>query len=51
VQKIQPEREQADYDAWFAPDEDARNAIALAQRFLAEIEATLEPPAERSPSP
>ena len=43
VQKIQPEREQADYDAWFAPDEDARNAIDLAQQFLAAIEATLEP--------
>jgi uncharacterized protein (UPF0332 family) len=43
VQKIQPEREQADYDAWFAPDEDARKAIDLAQQFLAAIEAVLEP--------
>ena len=50
VQKIQPEREQADYDAWFAPDEDARNAIDLAQRFLAAIEATLEPREGPSPS-
>ncbi len=38
VQKIQPEREQADYDAWFAPAADATNAIELAQRFLAAIE-------------
>lgn len=51
VQKIQPEREQADYDAWFAPDEDARNAIDLAQQFLAAIEATLEPRRGPSPSP
>lgn len=50
VQKIQPEREQADYDAWFAPDEDARNAIDLAQKFLATIEATLEPREGPSPS-
>jgi len=39
VQKIQPEREQADYDAWFAPAADANNAIELAQRFLSAIEA------------
>jgi uncharacterized protein (UPF0332 family) len=50
VQKIQPEREQANYDAWFAPDEDARNAIDLAQRFLTAIEAALEPRAGYSPS-
>jgi uncharacterized protein (UPF0332 family) len=51
VQKIQPEREQADYDAWFAPGEDARNAIDLAQRFLNAIEATLGPHEGPSPSP
>lgn len=47
VQKIQPAREQADYDAWFAPAEDASGAIDLAQRFLAAIETLLlasEPP-------
>jgi uncharacterized protein (UPF0332 family) len=38
VQKIQPEREQADYDAWAAPAEDARHAIELADTFLAAIE-------------
>ena len=41
VQKLQPEREQADYDAWSAPAEEARRAIELAQRFLAAIEAAL----------
>jgi uncharacterized protein (UPF0332 family) len=39
VQKIQPEREQADYDAWVAPAEDARQAIELAGIFLTAIEA------------
>jgi uncharacterized protein (UPF0332 family) len=39
VQKIQPEREQADYDAWAAPAEDARHAIELADTFIAAIEA------------
>lgn len=38
VQKIQPEREQADYDAWFTPAADANKAIELAQRFLVAIE-------------
>jgi uncharacterized protein (UPF0332 family) len=39
VQKIQPEREQADYDAWFAPTAEARRAIELAHRFLTAVEA------------
>lgn len=39
VQKIQPEREQADYDAWFAPIGEARRAIELAHRFLEAVEA------------
>jgi uncharacterized protein (UPF0332 family) len=39
VQKIQPEREQADYDAWSAPIEEAQRAIDLGHRFLAAIEA------------
>ncbi len=42
AQKIQPEREQADYDAWFAPVEEARRAIELAHSFLAAIEALLD---------
>jgi uncharacterized protein (UPF0332 family) len=42
VQKIQPEREQADYDAWSAPPEEAQRAIELAHRFLTAIEALLD---------
>jgi uncharacterized protein (UPF0332 family) len=42
VQKIQPEREQADYDAWSAPAEEAQRAIKLADRFLTAIEALFE---------
>jgi uncharacterized protein (UPF0332 family) len=41
VQKIQPEREQADYDAWSAPAEEARRAIELARSFLAAVGALL----------
>jgi uncharacterized protein (UPF0332 family) len=42
VQKIQPEREQADYDAWSAPPEEARRAIDLAHQFLTSIEALFD---------
>jgi hypothetical protein len=42
VQKIQPEREQADYEAWSAPAEEAERAIAVGHRFLAAIEALFE---------
>jgi uncharacterized protein (UPF0332 family) len=38
VQKIQPEREQADYDAWLAPAAEARRAIELAHSFMAAVE-------------
>jgi uncharacterized protein (UPF0332 family) len=38
VQKIQPEREQADYDAWCTHAADANKAIELARRFLVAIE-------------
>jgi uncharacterized protein (UPF0332 family) len=41
VQKIQPEREQADYDAWSAPAEEAQRAIELARSFLAAVAALL----------
>jgi uncharacterized protein (UPF0332 family) len=41
VQKMQPEREQADYDAWAAPAAEARHAIDLAHRFLDAIEELL----------
>lgn len=42
VQKLQPEREQADYEAWSAPAEEARRAIKLADRFLTAVEALFE---------
>jgi uncharacterized protein (UPF0332 family) len=42
AQKIQPEREQADYDAWSAPLEEAQRAIGLAGRFLEAIETLLD---------
>jgi|HubBroStandDraft_6_1064221.scaffolds.fasta_scaffold07293_2 uncharacterized protein (UPF0332 family) len=38
VQKVQPEREQADYDAWSAPAEDANHAIEIAHNLLTAIE-------------
>jgi uncharacterized protein (UPF0332 family) len=43
VHKIQPEREQADYDAWFADPADASRAIDVAQRFLSAIEDLFKP--------
>jgi uncharacterized protein (UPF0332 family) len=42
VQKMQPEREQADYDAWAAPEAEARHAIGLARRFLEAIDDLLD---------
>lgn len=44
VQKIQPEREQADYDAWLAPAEETKHAIELARNFLGAVEALLADP-------
>lgn len=41
VQRVQPEREQADYDAWIAPLEEARRAIEIARELLAAVEALL----------
>jgi uncharacterized protein (UPF0332 family) len=41
VQKLQPEREQADYDAWPASAEEARKAIELGRSFLGAIEELL----------
>ncbi len=41
VQRLQPEREQADYDAWSAPVQEARRAIELARDFLTKVAALL----------
>jgi uncharacterized protein (UPF0332 family) len=39
---IQPAREQADYDAWAVPPEEARHAIELAHAFITAIEEMLD---------
>jgi uncharacterized protein (UPF0332 family) len=39
--KVQPEREQADYDAWEASPEEARRVIELAVEFVNAIERVL----------
>ncbi len=41
VQKLQAGREHADYDAWSAPEAEARQAIELARRFLDAVEGLL----------
>jgi len=41
AQSTQPEREQADYDAWAAPAEDARRIMATAERFLEAVQTVL----------
>ena len=41
VQKVQPEREQADYDAWEPSSEEARRVIEMAGAFLAAVEELL----------
>lgn len=41
AQSTQPEREQADYEAWAAPSEDASRIMATAERFLEAVEAVL----------
>lgn len=37
AQQVQPEREQADYEAWLAPKEEAQRVIELANSFLKAI--------------
>ena len=34
---VQREREEADYSAWMAPEEEARRVVALAERFVGEV--------------
>jgi uncharacterized protein (UPF0332 family) len=38
---VQAEREQADYDAWAAPAEEARRVIDVAETFLAAVDELL----------
>jgi uncharacterized protein (UPF0332 family) len=42
AQKVQREREDADYEAWDTPEEEARRVIELADRFSAAVHAVLE---------
>lgn len=41
AQRVQSEREQADYDAWLAPVDEARRVIALAEEFLAAVSSAV----------
>jgi uncharacterized protein (UPF0332 family) len=41
AQKVQREREQADYDAWAAPVEEAQRVIELASAFLTAVRSAL----------
>lgn len=43
AQKVQPQREDSDYDAWLAPVEEARRVVELAGRFIAAVEVMLRP--------
>lgn len=42
AQKVQPQREDSDYDAWLAPVEEARRVVEFAEGFVAAVEALLE---------
>ena len=41
VREVQPEREDADYEAWDAPREEAQRVIELADRFISAVDALL----------
>ena len=41
VQKLQRERERADYEAWPPPETEARRVIELTARFLTAVQALL----------
>ncbi len=41
ARKVQPEREDADFDAWLVPTEEAERVIELADRFISAVEAML----------
>jgi uncharacterized protein (UPF0332 family) len=41
AQKVQPEREQADYDAWLPPEGEAQRVIELARTFVLAVEVLL----------
>jgi uncharacterized protein (UPF0332 family) len=41
AQAAQPQREQADYEAWLPNQKEAREAVELAQRFIAAVQQLL----------
>jgi uncharacterized protein (UPF0332 family) len=41
VQKVQPEREQADYEAWFPSSDEAVRVVLLAEAFLGAVDELL----------
>ena len=41
AQKVQPERERADYEAWLPPEDEAWRVIEIARTFFAAVEALL----------
>lgn len=50
AQRVQPEREQSDYDAWTAPAEEAERVIELAERFIEAVgSATDDQPPQSEP--
>ena len=48
AQRVQRDRERADYDAWTASEDEARRVIELAERFLDAVRSAVgEPPSNR----
>lgn len=48
AQSVQSKRERSDYNAWLAPEQEAREVIQLAEQFLHAVEAAIgeaSPPA------
>ena len=45
ARKVQPERENADYEAWLVPAEEAERVVELAGRFISAVDAMLAGPA------
>jgi uncharacterized protein (UPF0332 family) len=43
AQDVQRERERSDYEAWSAPEEEARRVIELAAQFLAAVTSAIDP--------
>jgi uncharacterized protein (UPF0332 family)/predicted nucleotidyltransferase len=44
AQRTKTRREDADYEGWFPPESDARETVALAERFLTQVEGMFATP-------